>query len=191
MLPEDIDAATVEDIASVIENKEATSLAEKIHALGSGVMSSSEPFPSTLATLKELGADDIVARRVMQHVFGSNELVISIHCRKIVCALDMFDWEETGADKKDTVKMVKVQAKAVRNSLVTWLPKGEGRQFQDALDSLGEALGTKRVGSWGKVTATVNKHYAPKQKKKLIGMLEDISRFYKATKSGGRRKNRA
>ena len=66
--------------------------------------------PSTKKELSSVKVDDNVAALLLQQVFGSTELVVGLHARKLVCALDMFDWEESGATKKQDVKMVKVPA---------------------------------------------------------------------------------
>ena len=179
--------AAVDDIAAFIKDERANDIAQAIHALATEVAARDGSIPTTRNGLMELPMENIVARLVMQHVFGSDNLVVSIHFRKVMCALDMFDWEETGVSKKDNVKMAKVQAKHISNSLQTWLPRGAGRQLQDSVDSLGRALGANKVGFWGQLTSVVNKHYSPKDKKILMGMLEDISLFYRSTKAGGRK----
>ena len=187
MMAEEMSAANVQELLEHMEGQPSEDLVTRIRQFGDSINTREGAFPCTLVELEEEGVDNIVARLVMQHVDGSNELVISLHCRKIVCALDMFDWEESGASKKDDIKMAKTSAKAVRNSLMTWLPRGEGRHFQEAVDGPGQAFATKKIGFWGKTKSTINKHYSPKDKKTLVGMLEDISRFYQATKSGGRK----
>ena len=84
--------------------------------------------------------------------------------------------------------MAKVSPVAIRQSLETWLPKGDFREFEEAIEGLGAVLGAPKVGFWGKFKSVVNKHYAPAEKKKVMAMAEDIVHFYKAKKSGGRQK---
>lgn len=158
-------------------------IARKLIDAGGGV------FPTTLEEIKAVGVEDTVARLLMQRVFGSTEIVIGLNIRKITCALDMFDWEETEAKNKRELKMVKVTAPSVRQSLMTWLPKGDWREFQDTVESLGEVLGANKAGYWGQLKAVANKHYSPNEKKKVLSMVEEIIRFFKAKKSGGRKKD--
>ena len=66
--------------------------------------------------------------------------------RKLVCALYLFDWEESGAKAKDELKMSKIPGIHVRKSLSVWIPLGQGRAFQDAMEALGEALGSIKQG---------------------------------------------
>jgi len=137
--------------------------------------------------LKAIKVDDTVAALLMQQVFGSTELVVGLHARKIVTALDMFDWEETGVTKKGDVKMVKITAERVKKSLKQWMPKGEGRSFHDVMDSLGALIGSDDRGTWGKVKKTISLHFSPKDKKDLDEILLTITQFYKVTKSRRRK----
>ena len=66
--------------------------------------------PSTKEGLQALKVDETVASLLLQQVFGSTELVVGLHACKLVCALDLVDWEESGASLKQDVKMVKMPA---------------------------------------------------------------------------------
>ncbi|CAB9522413.1 hypothetical protein SEMRO_1299_G260710.1 [Seminavis robusta] len=130
-----------------------------------------------------------VASLLMSHVFGSTELVVGLHARKILVALDMYDWEESGMTQKADVKMANIPASMVKKSLKTWLPKGESHDFFDMMDTLGSLFPTK-AGVWGKITKPINAHFSPKEKEMAIGMVTTISQSYKATKVGGRETRR-
>jgi hypothetical protein len=130
-----------------------------------------------------------VAALLMQQVFGSTELVVGLHARKLVCALDMYDWEESGATTKEAIKMSKIPAERFKKSLATWLPKGERRAFQDTMEALGSVLGENRVGMFGKMQGIIIRHNATKNKKQMTDMVEKIIQFYKVTKSGGKRRS--
>ena len=158
-------------------------IAVKLKALGGKVPCSREEL------VDAAGLEDALARFVMQGVFGCTELVISLDIREVVCALDLIDWEEGGATKKDEIKMIKIPGGHVQKSLCVWMPAGHGRTCQDAMDALGDALGSCRVGFWGSLTRIINRHFSPKDKKLLDDMTTSIVQFCKVTRKGGRRKN--
>jgi hypothetical protein len=165
------------------------SLGGAIHAVASELVK--EPYagivPRTRDGLKDLPIHSDVTTLLLQHVYGeSSEFVVGLHARKILIALDMVDWEETGHEKKVDIKMLNLPANRVKKSLLTWLPLGEKAAFHDLMDSLGSILSPiKSVGVWGRVTATINGNFAQKDKKALTEMVENISQFYRATVSGG------
>ena len=138
--------------------------------------------------MDDAGLEDTLARYVTQGVFGSTELVVGLHLRKLVCALDLFDWEESGAKAKNELKMSKIPGIHVRKSLSVWMPPGQGRAFQDAMEALGEALGSIKQGFWGKLDRVIKRHYNAADKKLLMDMVTSVTQFYKVTKKGGRRK---
>ncbi|CAB9526310.1 unknown protein [Seminavis robusta] len=106
-----------------------------------------------------------VASLLMSHVFGSTELVVGLHARKILVALDMYDWEESGTTQKADVKMANIPASMVKKSLKTWLPKGESHDFFDMMDTLGSLFPTK-AGVCGKITKPASMHTSPPKRKK-------------------------
>ena len=57
-------------------------------------------FPTTLDELEDCGIDSVVARQLMQQVYGSTDIVIGLHTRKVVVALDLIDWEDLSAERK-------------------------------------------------------------------------------------------
>ena len=91
---------------------------------------------------------------------------------------------------KQDLKMAKVTASQVKRSLLTWVPKGEGRTFLVTLEALGENIGRNEIGFWGKMTKVINERFPPKDKKPLLDMLTKIAQFHKSTQSGGKRKRR-
>lgn len=142
--------------------------------------------PKTKEKLLELGLKGNTVPLVM-HIFGSTDLVISIHARKILTALDMLDWEESGAPKKLNVKMVDLPPDRVKKSILVWLPKAEFVQFYDTMYSLGTLLASTAQGDWGPVKKAINQHFSSNDKPKLMEMVENIHQFYLVTKSGGRK----
>ena len=157
-----------------------------IHEVATNLHRAGGDVPTTKEGLTNLGLEDTVVCLLMQHVFGSRELVVDIHARKILTALDMVDWEEPGFTAKSDIKMVKLNGMKVKRSLLTWLPKGEAASFHDTMHSLGALLSSKTHGEWGKVKAAISRHFVPKEKEALFKMIESIRQFYKATTSGGR-----
>ena len=147
-----------------------------------------QQVPTTRNDLKAIGLDDCVAQMLMVHVFGSTEIIVSLHARKIVTALDLFDWEETGAKSKMECKMVNVQAERVKRSTAVWIPKGDAVLFNDVMDSLGNLLGPDARGTWGKIDEVIKKHFAYNDKKDLEEWALEIIRFYKVARAGGRKK---
>ena len=187
------DDALKEAIAGVLtdlEEEETTNLANHIHSVATNLHTrdGGQPFPTTLVELLGYGVDEHVARSLMQHVYGATDIVIGLHTRKMVCALDLFDWEETGYEKKCNVKLKYVTASQVKKSIRTWIPKGQGKAFQDTMESLGAVLGRNEKGFWGGLTRVLNKRFSTKDKQALLKMVEDVICFYKATRSGGKKK---
>ena len=165
-----------------------TSIGDDLHSIATELAKVGGVVPTDKAGLLEIGVDETVTRLLMQQVFGSTELVIGLHTRKLVCALDMFDWEESGVSCKKDVKLVKIPAGHVTRSLTTWIPKGDGRTFQETMEGLGAAIGGNQIGFWGTLKSVINKHFSQKDKKELLEMATSIVQFYKATRSGGRRR---
>lgn len=141
--------------------------------------------PQTKAGLLALNLDETIASLMMLHVFAAPELVVCLHARKILTAIDLIDWEETGVEEKREVKMAKLPAERVRKSLFTWLPRGKAMEFYDTMNHLGNLIGHPVIGSWGMVTAAINSNFTPKDKTLLDKMVNQISQIYVATKSGG------
>ena len=139
--------------------------------------------PSTKVQLKTLGIDDTVASIMMQQVFASTELVVGLHARKILVAVDLYDWEETGVAQKRDVKMAKVSADHIKKSLKVWLPQHYYAGFHDLMETIGETIGSNQVGMWGRVKGVINNHINTKDKDQLIADLTHITQFYVATKT--------
>ena len=175
----DLEEDFVANVASHL-HKIATSL----HTRGDG-----EQFPTTLVQLRDHKVDEHVARCLVQQVFGSPDIVVGLHTRKMVCALDLFDWEEAKFEKKCNLKMKYISASHVKRSINTWLPKGQGMIFQETMEGLGARIGSNKKGFRGKLQTLLNKRMATKDKQTVMKMADDIVCFYKATKSGGRRKD--
>ena len=194
MLMEEMAGAEVENIQTCISchtgfEDESLEAAQAILAVTTVLVNDhGGKVPQDKDSLLALGVDETVVWKLMQHVFGSTEVIIGLHTRKIVCAIDIHDWEESGAEKKSDIKMAKISAGHVKASLSTWFPKGDGRRFQDSMEQLGEAISISRIGMWGRITAAVNRHFPSKEKKELLALLNKITQLYSATKSGGRGK---
>ena len=72
--------------------------------------------PQSKEGLKSIGLNEPLVSLLMQHVYASSELVITLDTRKVVVALDMVDWEEFGAKTKSAVLMSKVTPEKVRKA---------------------------------------------------------------------------
>ena len=143
--------------------------------------------PTEKEMLVAMCKDDTVACLMMSHCFGSTEIVIGLHARKILTALDLYDWEEAGFKAKTEVKMTKIPAGHIMKSLRTWIPKGEGRDFYDTMDSLGTLLAVSRQGQWGYIKQAFGR-FSPNNKRLVEGMVDSIIQFYKVTKGGAKMK---
>ena len=182
--------ATPEQLQAKIDVGDDTDTAKGpvLHAIATAIRSGPGEVPYDKDGLLAQGINEEVVHALMQQVFGSTQIVLGIHARKVVCALDMIDWEDTGATTKTEIKMAKIRPVQVEKSLKTWLPHGDGLEFQKTVQGLGKAIGIPKMGSWGRIKAMINKRYSTKDKKIVIKLAEDIACFYNATKSGGRRK---
>lgn len=145
--------------------------------------------PMDKEALKALGVDDTVTSLLFSEVFGSPELVVGLHARKILVALDMVDWE-FACTEKSKFKMSSLTVSMVKRSLMTWLPKGEVTLFHDTMDTVGNLLAARVKGDWGKVKMVIQSHFSPKDGQMLLAIAETISQLYKATRSGGRARKR-
>lgn len=183
----EVDADTVQELIAGFDDKNLVgaaifAVAMKLNTDHNGIV------PRDKDGLLTIKLDDTVASLLMQHVFGSTELIVGLHARKILTALDMVDWEETGATVKKEVKMVSLPPKNVKKSLRTWLPKGEAVGFHDTMDTIGSLIAAPQSGEWGRLKAAINSSFATKDKDKLNEMVAHISQMYRATRSGGKRK---
>ena len=145
--------------------------------------------PCDKAALKNMGVDSTAALLLISQCFGATELIVGNHARKILTALDMVDWEEVAAEKSK-VKMSKLPGDKIKRSLRTWLKRGAAPSFHDTMDTMGNLLSARTQGDWGKIKATIQSHFSPKDKQQLLDMCKTICQFYKATRNGGRAKLR-
>jgi len=93
---------------------------------------------------------------MMQHVFRCTDLCFGAAFRKVVVAVDLFDWEEGGVAEKENVKMAKIPLANVKKSVLTWLPNGQRLVIQDTLEVLAIAIGRNRSGFWGQLQKVAN-----------------------------------
>lgn len=185
-------AATLAEGIRDITNQDegADELAEEIHSIAVNLHERDGTFPTTYNELTdEVGVPEDVAWLLMRQVFGSTQMSVSLYTRKIVCAIDFFDWEACDAVRKCDIKMKNVSASHVRRSLRTWLPIGIGSEFEAAMESLGDVIGGNPIGFWGQLKSLVNRHFPPADKHEVMAMAEQIRCFFKETKSGGRKKH--
>jgi len=190
---EQISQKTVADVQAVVSEVDTTGkIAKAIHDVSTNL--SVEKFggivPCDASELKELKIDETVMGLLLNHVFGETDLVIGLNTRKLMVALDLFDWEESGAEERVDVKMAKVPHNYVRASLLTWIPQGETRHFQELMEQLSSAIGDCKSGFWGSLIKSLKKHFAPKEKDLLQKMAEKVSQFHKATRVGAAKKLR-
>jgi hypothetical protein len=146
----------------------------------------------SVAELEPLKLVPNVVSLLSTHIYGIPDLVVGLHARKIVTALDMVDWEESGTAKKSEVKMKDIQASHVQKSLLTWVPPGHKSSFHDLMESLGPVLSDRSSGAWGKLKGCVEGNFKGKDKQELIYIIETVYAFYVATSGGtGTRRSRA
>ena len=177
-------AISVEEVQQIIHGEDdSNEIGAEIHRLATELDALDGQVPTTKEQLKGLGLSDYIVALLLNHVFGSAELLIGMHARKILTALDMVDWEGmSGAKKKSDVKMTQISDSRVANSLMTWLPRGEKGLFHDTMTSIGNLISCQKKGDWGRIRTSVNKHFATKEKETLLAMLEKINQFYKSTR---------
>lgn len=178
------------DVQKLVADDEGGKLGKAIHDLSTVL--NAKPFegivPSDPADLKELKLDDTVIGLLLNHVFGETDLVIGLNARKLMVALDLYDWEDSGAEERVEVKMVKVPSNYVKASLLTWLPAGEKRHFQELMEPLATAIGDYRNGFWGSLMRTLRRNFSPKDKDSLENMAEKVHQFHKATRTSTAKK---
>jgi endonuclease III len=191
--PEAVSAYDVDDLDVFFHEHNSSDKADKavsaaIHQVATLLVDEHDGvLPKTRAGLLGLKLDATVSDLLLANVFGIPQLIVGLHARKILVALDMVDWEETGTTQKADVKMINVTACNVKKSLQTWLPPGEKVVFHDLMESLGDIISNKSTGVWGTVTNAINGSFNARDKKALMGMVETISQFYRATTSRGKK----
>lgn len=188
-----ITAASIEDVKLIIDDFEfgnTLELAQTLLEVATAIETDHEGVvPQSKEGLKSIRVEEPVSSLLMQQAYASSELVVSLHTRKVLVALDMVDWEEAGTDQKSEVKMAKLTTDKIRKSLRTWLPKGESVNFHDTMDSIGNLLASRNIGDWGRINSAIASHFSTKDKDTLVGMVQAISQFYKATKGRGKKKS--
>jgi hypothetical protein len=189
--------ASAEDVRMIIDDFEcdqdrSLEVAKTLLAVATVIQDDHDGIvPQTKEGLKSIVEEPLLSL-LMQQVYASSELVISLHTRKILVALDMMDWEEFGAKMKSEVLMGKVSPEKVRKGLRTWLPKGEGVHFHDTMDSIGSLISARSKGDWGKIEKVIASHFSTKDKDALTNMTNAIHQFCKATRgSRGKKKTSA
>jgi endonuclease III len=189
---EAMSAASPEDVKGIIDDYECVGtleLAQTLFSVATAIQTKHDGLvPQTKQGLQGIGVEEPVLSLMMQQVYGSSELIVSLHTRRTLVALDMVDWEESAAEKS-AVKMAKLTTEKVRKSLRTWLPKGESANFHDTMDSIGTLLSARKAGDWGRIQSAIQSHFSAKEKDALLGMIEAICQFYKATKGRGKKKS--
>jgi len=189
----EIAGKTLADVQTVIGSiDKKNKLAKAIHGVCTKLVA--EPHngivPSSAEGMKALNLDDAVAGLLMNSVYGATDLVIGLNTRKAMVALDLMDWEESGATRRVDVKMAKIPASHIKNSLITWLPTGEKRNFQECIEPLATVIGENKSGLWGSVKKTLTKHFSPKDKDTLLNLSEKNCQFHKSTRCGTAKKRR-
>lgn len=187
--------ATVDELVDALEGDEGSGydfnpLATQLLGIASHVVANEGLVPTDFEEMVEAGVDEVVAQLMMQQVFGSTELIIRLNHIVVVCALDLFDWEQLGVELKTEIDVKSISAEHVLSSAATWLPRGKGIKFQQALEALGAIIGQNKKGFWGKLQAVITKYFKGKDKAKVEGLVNDILRFYKICKCGAVKKLR-
>jgi len=79
------------------------------------------------------------------------------------------------------VKMVLVPPNHIKVCLLTWLPPGEKRNFQELVEPLATAIRDCKNGFWGSLLRSLKRHFAAKDKEALQKMAEKAHQFHKST----------
>lgn len=192
----DVAAATVPHLAAILKGEspadfDFAKLASDVLEVAKNIEAAGGNVPTTFDELVDCGISDTVAHLLMQQVFGSTEIIIGLDTRKVVCALDLIDWEGLeGVTLRSEIKMNLVTSTHVDRSIHTWLPRGQSLEFQQAMESLGFIIGANKKGFWGRLQAVITKNFKGKDKIKVEAMVNDILRFYKVVKCSERKKYR-
>lgn len=162
-------------------------LAQKLNAPPySGVV------PSTNDGLLALGVEAPVASSLLVDTFGSTSPAIYLETKKLVCALDLFDWEEpqyweAGAVvAKSVLKMDKIKDTHVRRSLETWVPAGDLTAFITTANALGSILPSSK-GAWGTLMNALATGFSTKEREQAKDIMVAANRFFVATSRSKRR----
>jgi hypothetical protein len=113
--------------------------------------------PCSKSGMKKVPVSPHVQSILLHEVCGSAELVHGIHARKVAVALDLIDWEESGTNIKDEVKMASISPEKVKKSMATWIPEGQNGRFQQTMERLGANITAKHSGFWGQLTKVTQK----------------------------------
>jgi endonuclease III len=135
--------------------------------------------PRTRDKLEALKLSPVVLGLLLSHAFAMPEVVVGLHARKIVTALDMVDWEEAGTTMKTKVKMTDLPPSHVKKSLLTWLPPGQRGSFHDLMETVGTIVSDKTCGAWGKLKTCINGAFTAKDKKAITALVVTISQMYR------------
>lgn len=188
--PEDLVQRTPADVQAIVDATDPNNpnIGGVLHQVATAVHNNDGSIPKDPKELKVvLGhcVNETERALLMQDVFGSTDLIIGTHARKIAVALDLFDWEEFSKKKSD-IKMTTIKAPAVKSSFKTWLGnaalRAEVGNFHNVMHHLGELLGRDAKGDHGRITKVINHHFSTDEKKCLINIVTSITRFYKACK---------
>lgn len=188
--PEELVKKTPAAVQTVVDatNRKNPNVGSVLHQVAIAVHNNNGSIPKDpkeLNTVLGHCVNETERALLMQDVFGSTDLIIGTHARKIAVALDLFDWEEFG-EKKSEIKMTMIKAPAVKRSFKTWLGnaalRAEVGNFHNVMHHLGELLGRDAKGDHGRITKVINRHFSTDEKKYLINIVTSITRFYKACK---------
>jgi len=108
---EQISQKTVADVPAVLNDVDPVGkVAKAIHNVSTNLSVEKLGWivPCEASELKELKMDETVMGLLLNQVFGETELVIGLNARKLMVALDLFDWEESGTEERVDVKMALV-----------------------------------------------------------------------------------
>ena len=165
ILVNDIAGADVETLTDALKGDSSgtfnfSQLAGSLKDVATAIVAAGGTVPTTLDELLELPIDATVARLLMQQVFGSTEIIIGYDTCKVMCAVDLIDWEcLEGVEVRSDIKITDLKAAHVKRSLQTWLPRGQGIEFQHAMEALGDVIGPKQKGFLGEATGNHHQNF--------------------------------
>ena len=138
--------------------------------------------PSTAEALVALGVKEIthsVASSVIQDAFGYfyGPAIDQFYGCRMVVALELIDLEEHHFDKSN-IDPDTVQPTYVRESLLSWLPQQEWKDFSKVMVSIAQMLVEAPEGQANSIRKIIRKRFGPADRNFLLGMADSIVEYF-------------
>ena len=138
--------------------------------------------PSTAEALVALGVKEIthsVASSVIQDAFGYfyGPAIDQFYGCCMVVALELIDLEEHHFDKSN-IDPDTVQPTYVRESLLSWLPQQEWKDFSKVMVSIAQMLVEAPEGQANSIRKIIRKRFGPADRNFLLGMADSIVEYF-------------